>query len=486
MLSPPERFDDDEPIKAPLATAAAALAQPDPELAESGPLSISTRIEYSSLPRGETKDVFGLVTVQAAAANALSSETGEERQAMDLVCVLDVSGSMAGDKIQQVKQAVRFVVDNADPRDRLSIVPFNSAAGRSLPLKRMTVDGKDAANVAALQLNAGGGTCIAAGLDVALSVMEERRQRNKVAAILLLTDGQDGSTRSRLPGLLDRASTAGCAVYAFGFGRDHDAALLGEIAERARTPFTFVEDTSNISEAFAGAVGGLTSVVAQSVELTLDCVVPLKTAHTPFAVHREDRQDRSTRAVVTIPDVFAGERRDILVELAVPATKSSSESEEPLLQASLRYSDLRRGCIVQSPSVAMIALRVDEPQPEVEPDAEVSCQRQRVEVTQALSLATAEGDRGNFEEAQKLLSAAENRLSANSKKTAMTEALNQELVDAKSRMRNHSVWEQGGRAELNDAVQMHRVQRCSMQTSTKTSKAMYLSSTQTSWVKRTK
>merc|ERR1719476_1013029 len=133
--------------------------------------------------------------------------------------------------------------------------------------------------------------------------MEARRQRNKVSAILLLTDGVDRSTRGLIPGLLRRAAAANCAVYAFGFGRDHDAALLSQIAEQAQTPFTFVEDTDKIREAFAGTVGGLSSIVAQKVELALKCHVPLKTIHTAFPVMRAS----STEATVTIPDMFASE-----------------------------------------------------------------------------------------------------------------------------------------------------------------------------------
>merc|ERR1711971_733531 len=210
---------------------------------------------------------------------------------------------MGGDKIRQVQDATRFIVEQADPKDRLSLV-FNSNATRVLRLRKMNAEGKNDANVSTLRLAAGGGTSIAAGLDMALSVMERRRQRNKVSAILLLTDGQDGSTRGRLPELLRRAAQANCAIYAFGFGRDHDAALLSEIAEQAQTPFTFVEDTDKIREAFAGTVGGLSSIVAQSVELTLKCHVPLKALHTPFPVQQTEYE-----AVVSIPDMFALERR---------------------------------------------------------------------------------------------------------------------------------------------------------------------------------
>merc|ERR1712012_1438295 len=177
---------------------------------------------------------------------------------------------------------MRFIVEQADPKDRLAIVTFNDSAMRVLPLKRMDREGKNAAIISTLRLMATGGTNIAAGLETALQVMEERRQRNPVSAVLLLTDGRDKVTRSRLPGLVVKASHLRCSIYTFGFGIDHDAALLAEVSEQAKTPFTFLENVSALQEAFAGVVGGLSSMVAQDVRLSLVAQVPIKTLHTPF------------------------------------------------------------------------------------------------------------------------------------------------------------------------------------------------------------
>merc|ERR1712118_201555 len=250
----------------------------------------------------------------------------------------DVSGSMTGSKIRFLQDAMRFVIDQADPADRISIVTFNHGAQRVLRLRKMNEQGKNDATVAVLQLIAGGGTSIAAGLDVALDVMEQRRHQNKVSAILLLTDGQDYSTRPQIPSLVARAQRVGASLYAFGFGADHDAGLLSELAEQATTPFTFVEDEEHIREAFAGAVGGLSSVVAQKVELTVNCQVPLTEVHTPFPVQR--RSDGNI--TVTIPDMFAGERRDIVVELA------ASPNATQLLTASARFFDLQQSVTSQT------------------------------------------------------------------------------------------------------------------------------------------
>jgi len=486
MPSDSSNFADDDPVENPQLVVA---SQPEPDPASSdaeGPLTLAARVEYSALPRGQTQDVFGLVTVQASTATVVADEA--ERQPTDIVCVLDVSGSMRNEnKIGHVRDAVRFIISNSQPQDRVSIVTFNNSATRILRLRRMTNDGKDEANVSVMRLAANGGTSIAAGLDTGLRVLEQRQQRNKVSAILLLTDGQDGSTRHRLPALLARARQEGCSLYAFGFGRDHDASLLSEIAEHAQTPFTYVEDTENLQEVFAGAVGGLTSVVAQNVELTLTCHVPLKALHTPFPVQRDPD---GRRATVRIPDIFASERRDFVVELSVPA--GGGAGPETLLEASLRYSDLSRGCGVQTPVATMEATRVDEPQPELEPDEEVTAQRERVQVMQALHAATSHGDGGNFEQAQSVLAGAEQQLAMKQKKTPMSEALGVEIADAKNRLRGRSAWEGGGRAEVNDVMQMHSVQRCtnvaasSGSRMTKMSKAMYSTPTQDEWVSKSK
>jgi len=481
----PQHFnDDDEMVVASEPAGAAAQPEPSPTADGDSSISVNTRIEYSSLPRGSTQAIFGLVTVHAADIPEPSDPGSDNaRQAMDLMCVLDVSGSMQGEKIKQVKSAVEFVIQQATPKDRLSIVAFNSNASRCLRFRSMDGFGKDEANVAALRLAAGGGTSIAAGLSTALSVMEQRRQRNKVSAILLLTDGQDGSTRHQLPALLARAQAANCSVYAFGFGRDHDAALLSDLAEQAQTPFTFVEDADKIREAFAGAMGGLTSMVAQSVQLSINCFVPLKKVHTAFVMeHTSD-----TSAKITIPDMFAGESRNVLLELSVPS--ESAGGDMVLLEAHVRYTDLRSGSLVQTIPVPMQATMVEEPQPEAEPDMEVTAQRERVEVTQTLLEASRQCDEGKFSEAQRALDGADQRMKERKCKSKLSSALSEEIADAKDRMRSRSMWEGGGRAEVGDACQMQQMERCtnaiasSSSCRQKSSKSIYMNARQETWTK---
>jgi len=474
------RYEDDDPIEEAIgAMASVANPEPDPVVSTEGPISVNTKVEYTSLPKpaagsgGVTQEVFGLVTAQAA---QLEAGAPTERQPMDIIAVLDISGSMGGRKIQQVQEATRFLISQADPRDRLSIVTFNQAANRALKLCKMSPEGKDNANVAVLRLIAGGGTSIAAGLSMGLDIMEQRRQKNKVASILLLTDGQDASTHAQLPSLIGRAERANSSVYAFGFGADHDARLLTELAEQARTPFSFVEDTeAKIREAFAGTVGGLLSVVAQDIKLTLKFHVQLKALHTPFVTkHVSD-----TETTVTILDVFAGERRDVLIELAVPIESMQQSSDTlVLLEAAAQYRDLRSGGMVQTPLVPMQIEAVQEPQPEQEPDEDVCVQRERVQVRQALKEAMEQGNCGNFTSAQDILTEAEQHLRPVDKRSAASAALGQQLREAHSQMEDRSQYERRGRSTMCDAMQMHSVQRCTNMNLSATSQGMYMQAQQ--------
>jgi hypothetical protein len=313
--------------------------------------------------------------------------------------------------------------------------------------------------------------------------MEQRRQRNPVSSVFLLTDGQDSTSRDQIQQLIGRARVSHSSVYAFGFGADHDTNILNAIAESAQTPFTYVERLDTIRNVFAGAVNGLMSVAAQGIDLRIvpEAGCTLTAIHTPFTQTSSD--DGS--AVVHIPDAFEGERRDVVIELRVPA--ASVEGSVSLLRASAKYLAVREQATVQTPDTHLYAERSSEP--EGEPDAEVVQQRQRIEVTTALESAIAEGEKGDFDKAQEVLTKSADVLRKSRAQTDVSRALLAEVEDAQDRLRDESSWRQGGQAEVTNAMCMHKQQRCtttdeSASAYMKCSKSLYTNSRQKSAIAR--
>lgn len=159
-------FQDDDPLEL-QATGGAAPQAP----ATNGGLVLKAQCEFPSLGRNTSWDKFAVLVDAKAPADVA-------RAPLDLVTVLDVSGSMQGQKLELLKHAMCFVIDQLGPADRLSVVTFSDTASRLTRLTRMSVAGKAAAKVAVASLVHVAATNIADGLRVGAQVLFARRHRN--------------------------------------------------------------------------------------------------------------------------------------------------------------------------------------------------------------------------------------------------------------------------------------------------------------------
>jgi hypothetical protein len=102
-------------------------------------------------------------------------------------------------------------------------------------------------------LTASSGTNIKEGLHEATKVIDGRRCKNVVSAVILLSDGQDNYTlrsssmaatdyNALVPSSLARSDTgASTPIHKFGFSVDHDSAVMHIIAEATGGTFSFIE-----------------------------------------------------------------------------------------------------------------------------------------------------------------------------------------------------------------------------------------------------
>jgi Ca-activated chloride channel family protein len=154
--------------------------------------------------------------------------------AKDVVFVVDTSGSMAGQKLQQAQKALRFCVENLNADDRFEIVRFSTEAE---PLFRELVstdaDHRKRANDFIDNFKPIGGTAIADALQSALKVRPGRSDRPFV--VIFLTDGLPTvGTRNPEEIVADIKKASGVRIFSFGIGSDVNTQLLDQIAEGTR------------------------------------------------------------------------------------------------------------------------------------------------------------------------------------------------------------------------------------------------------------
>lgn len=269
--------------------------------------------------------------VRAPPTTALTSSASfpnpSQRAPIDLVVVLDVSDSMTGPKLCMLKRAMRLLISSLGSADRLALVAFSSSAKRLLPLRRMSPQGQRSARHIIDRLvispNKGQGPrCVSEALRKATRVLEDRRERNPVATVMLLSDGQQGdenkdNTHRRHQhqhhptSVPTRFAHLEIPIHDSGFG---DASKQ---QQEQRNHIGGAEDS------FAKCVGGLLSVVLQDVHLQLLFPLGEVSAVYSFGASGERAVALGAGNSIRLGDLYAEEERELLVELRVPTSAAS-------------------------------------------------------------------------------------------------------------------------------------------------------------------
>lgn len=449
-----------------------------------GKIEVKTYPEISAVPSAVSHNNFAiLIHLKAPLTSGRhkschNQESGSQnsRAPVDLVTVLDVSGSMAGTKLALLKRAMGFVIQNLGPSDRLSVIAFSSTARRLFPLRRMTETGRQEALQAVNSLISNGGTNIAEGLKKGAKVLLDRQLKNPVGSIILLSDGQDTYTvtsaggaqnrtdyKSLLPVSIHRNVGTGCQipVHAFGFGADHDAASMHSISEISGGTFSFIEAEGVIQDAFAQCIGGLLSVVVQEVRVKIECVLPglqitsIKAGSYPTILMADGRAGS-----IDVGDLYAEEERDFLVTINIPANVSSEEMS--LLNVKCAFRDPITKEMVISDELSEVKIQRPAMTGQLAVSIEVDRQRNRLRAAEAMAEARAAAERGDLTTAVSVLESCRRALSETASAQACDKlcvALCAELKEMQERMANRRIYESSGRAYVLSGLSSHSWQR---------------------------
>ncbi len=169
-----------------------------------------------------------------AAIGAVQSLWLSARRGVNVVMTLDVSGSMAGDKLRSMQSAAAQFVQQMGDADQISLISF-STAPRVL-MRAQSIKTARASAVNAINgLVANGNTAIWDSLGESAKLINETKSSARTNVIILLTDGQDNSSRAYQFGeaLFKQAASNDTNVYTIAYGGDADNARLDELAKKS-------------------------------------------------------------------------------------------------------------------------------------------------------------------------------------------------------------------------------------------------------------
>ncbi len=195
-------------------------------------------------------------------------EENDEPTAKTVVFVVDRSGSMSGQKIEQAKGAAKFLVNNLRKGDLFNIIAYDDRIESFKPeLQRFDDKSRAEALGFVESLYAGGSTNIDGALSAALGQLKDSDRPNYV---LFMTDGLPTAGETNESRIVDRAQSNNrvrARVIAFGVGYDVNSRLLDKLARSNYGQSEYVRPNEDLEARVAKLYRRMESPVLTEVKL---------------------------------------------------------------------------------------------------------------------------------------------------------------------------------------------------------------------------
>jgi Ca-activated chloride channel family protein len=191
----------------------------------------------------------------------------------NLVFLVDTSGSMQdADKLPLVKQALRELVLQMRPQDRMALVVYAGSAGLVLP----PTSGAERGTIleALDRLEAGGSTNGGAGIELAYRIAREAKIDGGVNRIVLATDGDFnvGTTdQTTLEAFVAEQRKHGIALSTLGFGQgNYNDAMAEQLANIGDGNHAYIDSPREARKVLRDEMAGTLLTVAKDVKIQVE------------------------------------------------------------------------------------------------------------------------------------------------------------------------------------------------------------------------
>ncbi len=255
------------------------------------------------------------------------------RPPINLALVVDTSGSMEGQPIDDARTATLAAIDALSDGDIVSVVVFHSSASVLVPATRLDRSTRASARARVGTMRALGTTDMAGGMTLGLQEVSRRFRADGVNRIVLLSDGVPNNP-ARIELMAQQAGSRGIAITSLGLGLDFNETIMAAIAQASGGRFHYLEQSSQVAAVFRDEVLRSRRVLGRNAVLTL---TPGPDVRIEAVVGQQVTPDGNNSLRVSLGDVTEAEARDLIVRMAVGPRRNGASVE--LMDAVLAFDD---------------------------------------------------------------------------------------------------------------------------------------------------
>ena len=260
-----------------------------------------------------------------------------KRIPLNLSLVLDRSGSMSGEKLENVKKAVIYIINQMSNEDVLSIVFYDSNVEVLMEPQRL--ENKETIIKKVSAINSGSSTNLEGGIRKGYELVRSAKKLvsgEMINRVLLLSDGLANvgiSESGELGKITNRFFEQDkISISTFGVGLDYNEDLMAKIAIQGGGMYYFINSLEKLPEIFNMELKGISKVVAQNTKLEITFPEDLLEYDKTFAYNGVLKDSTIT---INFNDIFSEEQKAVLIRF-----KTRNKIESTLnLECKLSYSN---------------------------------------------------------------------------------------------------------------------------------------------------
>jgi Ca-activated chloride channel family protein len=293
------------------------ISNPPPNGGDGDVLKASGHLVQDKVLLGADGTVGLRLTLEA---DDLAAGDRAEVRSVDMVIVLDRSGSMQGAKLEDARQAVLRLLSNLSARDRFALVTYSDGVQIASGLVNVTRDRRSQLVAAVNRVRAGGGTNLGAGLQAGINLLSTSLRSDNAARVILISDGLANRGITDLKSLTNIAAAAvesEFAITTVGVGVEFNEQLMTAIADRGTGRYYYLENPSAFAEVFQQEFYNTrtASITGLKIQIPINNGITLSNAAGyPIEV-------RNGQAVFYPGSLRYGQKRNLYLTLKVPTNR---------------------------------------------------------------------------------------------------------------------------------------------------------------------